>query len=187
MGDVFAPYPRGVVRVLSMDVVRLLAKAGDEGRLKMIYGDDPCIGVHLRQLLFDPEEPLPSLTLDDFDNRVFAMEPSCHRNLWSKMTNRTWAIHHVKPEQIRCMWNIDFREGYYVETASGVEHDENVRLDSFPSLCECAHDKDFEERTDIDSLKSETDRILFGDDAETATTAQEGVTKGEGEGDIAGS
>lgn len=32
----------------------------------MIYGDDPCIGVHLRQLLFDSVEPLPSLTLDDF-------------------------------------------------------------------------------------------------------------------------
>ena len=37
-----------------------------------VYGDDPCIGVHLRQLLFDGAEPLPSLTLDDFDNRVFA-------------------------------------------------------------------------------------------------------------------
>ena len=59
---VFPPYPRGVVRVLSMDVVRLLAKASQEGRLRMIYGDDPCIGVHLRQLLLTDD--LPSLTLD---------------------------------------------------------------------------------------------------------------------------
>merc|ERR1719476_829296 len=113
--EVFAPYPRGVVRVLSMDVVRRLAEASQERRLRMIYGDDPCIGVHLRQLLFDPEEPLPSLTLDDFDNRVFAMEPSCHKNLWSKMSNRSWAVHHVSVEQIECMWRVDLRDGYYVE------------------------------------------------------------------------
>eukprot|EP00913_Durusdinium_trenchii_P004090 g3789.t1 len=103
---VFPPYPRGVVRVLSMDVVRLLAKASQEGRLRMIYGDDPCIG-------------------DDFDNRVFAMEPSCHQNLWSKMTNRTWAIHHVKPEQISCMWSADLAAGYYQDTDLGLQVDES--------------------------------------------------------------
>ena len=58
--------------------------------------------MHLRQLLFDPAEPLPSLTLDDFDNRVFAMEPSCHHNLWSKMTNRSGPERlHEKHEVIR--------------------------------------------------------------------------------------
>jgi hypothetical protein len=54
--DVFPPYPRGVVRVLSMDVVRHLARASEKGRLRMIFGDDPCIGVHLRQLMFDEVE-----------------------------------------------------------------------------------------------------------------------------------
>ena len=47
---VFPPYPRGVVRVLSMDVVRLLAKASQEGRLRMIYGDDPCVQAALDRL-----------------------------------------------------------------------------------------------------------------------------------------
>ncbi|CAJ1380634.1 unnamed protein product [Effrenium voratum] len=156
---VFPPYPRGVVRVLSMDVVRLLAKASQEGKLRMIFGDDPCIGVHLRQLLFDPHEPLPSLTLDDFDNRVFAMEPSCHHNLWSKMTNRTWAIHHVSPDQIRCMWQADLAAGYIQETDSGLRVEER-NLDEFPDLCGCATDESFLDRSDLDKLQRETERVL---------------------------
>lgn len=162
--DVFAPYPRGSVRAISMDVVRLLSKAGREGKLRMIYGDDPCIGVHLRQLLFDPEEPLPSLTLDDFDNKVFAMEPSCHPNLWSRMNNRTWVVHHVTPTQIRCMWDVDVREGYYETTPEGWRHNDLLLRESFPSLCECATDDVFEARTDLNDLERETNRILFGRD-----------------------
>ncbi|CAE7611700.1 GALT3 [Symbiodinium sp. CCMP2456] len=158
---VFPPYPRGVVRVLSMDVVRLLAKASQEGRLRMIYGDDPCIGVHLRQLLFDATEPLPSLTLDDFDNRVFAMEPSCHHNLWSKMTNRTWAIHHVKPQQILCMWSADMAAGYYEDGGdAGLRIDEDREPNEFPDLCSCATDESFFERSDLDKLQEETQRVL---------------------------
>mmetsp|Transcript_79200 Transcript_79200/g.232537 ORF Transcript_79200/g.232537 Transcript_79200/m.232537 type:complete len:593 (+) Transcript_79200:80-1858(+) len=162
--EVFPPYPRGVVRVLSMDVVRLLARASREGRLRMIYGDDPCIGVHLRQLLHDPIDPLPSLTLDDFDNRVFAMEPSCHPNLWSKMTNRTWAVHHVTPEQLRCMWAMDIQAGYYRETAEGIHPGEGFGVDALPDLCSCAPDPSFESRTDLDNLRMETNQILFGSD-----------------------
>mmetsp|Transcript_102320 Transcript_102320/g.318728 ORF Transcript_102320/g.318728 Transcript_102320/m.318728 type:complete len:594 (+) Transcript_102320:58-1839(+) len=163
--DVFPPYPRGVVRVLSMDVVRLLARASREGRLRMIYGDDPCLGVHLRQLLHDPVEPLPSLTLDDFDNRVFAMEPSCHPNLWSKITNRTWAVHHVTPDHINCMWLADLRAGYYVETREGaVQPGEDFTVDALPDLCSCAPDPSFENRTDLDNLQEETNRILFDSD-----------------------
>eukprot|EP00434_Breviolum_minutum_P039127 symbB.v1.2.034732.t1/scaffold4529.1/size41019/3 len=156
---VFPPYPRGVVRVLSMDVVRLLAKASQEGRLRMIYGDDPCIGVHLRQLLLDGE-PLPSLTLDDFDNKVFAMEPSCHHNLWSKMTNRTWAIHHVKPEQILCMWSADYAAEYYQDVEGAVVVDEARDIHQLPDLCGCATDDTFLERSDLDKLQAETQRIL---------------------------
>lgn len=158
---VFPPYPRGVVRVLSMDIVRLLAKASREGRLRMIFGDDPNLGVHLRQLLFDPVDPLPSLTLDDFDNRVFAMEPSCHPNLWSRITRRTWAIHHVSPEQILCMWRVDLEAGYYREAEHGIEHDDSMPLDSLPDVCSCAAEPSFEARTDLDDIRQETDRILY--------------------------
>lgn len=161
--EVFPPYPRGVVRVLSMDVVRLIARASQEGRLRIIFGDDPCIGVHLRQLLYDERDPLPSLTLDDFDNKVFAMEPSCHPNLWSRMTNRTWVVHHVSPEQIHCMWETDLRAGYYTIAADGVWHDDSTPLTALPDLCSCAPDVAFEERTDLDDIRRQTDRILADD------------------------
>eukprot|EP00927_Polykrikos_kofoidii_P071675 TRINITY_DN67923_c0_g1_i1.p1 TRINITY_DN67923_c0_g1~~TRINITY_DN67923_c0_g1_i1.p1 ORF type:complete len:732 (-),score=110.33 TRINITY_DN67923_c0_g1_i1:47-2242(-) len=130
----FPPYPRGLVRAISFDVVRRLAEAGRQGRLRMIFGDDPCLGVHLRQLLFSTEEdeqdgacPLPLLTLDDRDSyRSFAMEPSCSDRLWSHVTPRTWVVHHVTAEHIRCMFAADVAAGYYdlVPTVGRVEDED---------------------------------------------------------------
>jgi len=147
-----------------MDVVRLLAEAGREGRLRMIFGDDPCIGVHLRQLLFDSEKPLPSLTVDDFNNGVFAMEPSCNENLWSKITAKTWVVHHVTADQIRCMWNADRAAGHVMETPQGARFNEATPFDAFPDLCECVDETEFDTRTDLDNMKEYTDRILFGEE-----------------------
>lgn len=162
--EVFPPYPRGVVRVLSMDIVRHLSEASRKGSLRMIFGDDPCLGVHLRQLIFDPHEPLPSLALDDRDSyRVFAMEPSCHPKLWSKMTDKTWAVHHVSPEQVRCMWDVDMRDGYYKldEQGTGLQVDSLSQLDNFPNLCACAPDPSFEGRNDVDTIRDESLAILY--------------------------
>lgn len=164
--EVFPPYPRGVVRVLSNDIVRQLAEASRAGRLRMIFGDDPCLGVHLRQLMFDSVDPLPSLTLDDRDSyRVFAMEPSCHRKLWSRITNKTWAVHHVDADQIRCMWAVDTAAGYY--GAGGSRGELSVArkwpLQALPDLCACASDESFLERNDSETIRSETHRVLFED------------------------
>ncbi len=88
--NVFPPYPRGVLRVTSMDVVRRLSQLDSEGKLNLIFGDDPCMGVHLRHMVMDPEQPM-SLQLDDRDSyRVFGMEPSCNASLWSKIKNSTF-------------------------------------------------------------------------------------------------
>lgn len=158
--EVFPPYPRGLVRVLSMDIVRRLAEASRSGNLNMVYGDDPCIGVHLRQLLFSEKEPLPMLALDDRDSyRVFAMEPSCNKKLWSKITGRTWVVHHVSAAQIKCMWEVDKQAGYYWED-SGVHHNSTWPLHSLPELCECAKAEAFESRSDMETIKQETNRIL---------------------------
>ena len=92
------------------------------------------------------------------------MEPSCHHNLWSKMTNRTWAIHHVKPEQILCMWSADMAAGYYEDSGeAGLRVDEDRELNEFPDLCSCATDESFFERSDLDRLKAETQRVLDDD------------------------
>eukprot|EP00928_Gymnodinium_smaydae_P039019 TRINITY_DN26760_c1_g1_i2.p1 TRINITY_DN26760_c1_g1~~TRINITY_DN26760_c1_g1_i2.p1 ORF type:complete len:397 (-),score=65.62 TRINITY_DN26760_c1_g1_i2:106-1296(-) len=116
----FPPYARGLVRVLSMDVVRGIAALSSRGRLRMVFGDDPCFGVHLRQLLLDEEAPAPFLALDDRDSyRVFAMEPSCNPSLWSYVTPRSWVVHHVTAQQLRCMWRADMAAGLYESDANG--------------------------------------------------------------------
>ena len=105
----FPTYPRGVLRVVSMDIVESIAKAADEGSLRMIYGDDPCFGVHLRQVA---ESRVKSVVIDDFASYTrFAMEPTCGKS-WSSVTNETWIVHHVKPEEILCLWKSEL-EGLF--------------------------------------------------------------------------
>ena len=99
----FPPYARGVVRVVSMDIVYGISKLHRENGLRMIFGDDPSFGVHLRQL----GSLVPTITLDDFGSYSrFAMEPTCGKS-WSPITNSTWVVHHVNATQIACMWQAD--------------------------------------------------------------------------------
>lgn len=112
-----------------MDVVRHLADFDRRGKLLTIFGDDPCLGVHLRLAVTDEEEPLPMLQLDDLDStKVFAMNPTCRAPgttmtygkegfLWSPVTNRSWVVHHVNETVIRCMWEADLAAGYYKDQA----------------------------------------------------------------------
>ncbi|CAE8691836.1 unnamed protein product [Polarella glacialis] len=97
------------------------------------------------------------------------MEPSCHRRLWSRITNKTWVVHHVNAEQIRCMWGIDVQAGYYKAGSQG-----ELSLDvewtplELPDLCHCAPDPSFEDRDDLDEIKSETMRVLYDQAAEVS-------------------
>ncbi|KAF4726022.1 hypothetical protein FOZ63_026890 [Perkinsus olseni] len=112
--ETFPTYPRGVVRVMSMDVVRKISIMKDLGKLRMVFGDDPCLGVHLRQAVYTRmggERLLPSLIVDDFGSySVFAMEPVCEKT-WSSIGPGSWVVHHVGAEEIGCMWRRDWEEG----------------------------------------------------------------------------
>ena len=82
---------------------------------------------------------------------------------------RTWAIHHVKPEQILCMWSKDLEAGYYEyvgESEAGLKIDEDRELNEFPDLCSCATDESFFERSDLDKLKEEAQRVLDDEEEE---------------------
>jgi hypothetical protein len=105
----FPTYPRGVVRVVSMDIVEAISMEGHRKQLRMIYGDDPCFGVHLRQVA---GSSVRSIVIDDFDSYSrFAMEPTCAKS-WSSVTNDSWVVHHVTPTQISCLWNAE-RDGVF--------------------------------------------------------------------------
>ena len=96
----FPTYPRGLVRVVSMDIVAAIAHKAERKELRMIQGDDPCFGVHLRQIV----DLVPSIVIDDFDSYTrFAMEPTCHQSAWRPVTNSTWVVHHVTAKQITCL------------------------------------------------------------------------------------
>ena len=117
--NTFPTYPRGVVRVLSMDLVGAISQQFQLNKLRMIYGDDPNLGVHLRQLVVG--NIVPSITIDDSGSYTrFAMVPSCAKQGWSTITNNTWIVHHVNPEQIKCMWKMSLEQ-----------------TDTTPSICKC--------------------------------------------------
>ena len=60
-----------------MDVIRQIAKLDGEQKLRTIFGDDPNMGLHMRHIVLDEDEPL-NLNIDDIDSyKVFAMNPEC--------------------------------------------------------------------------------------------------------------
>ena len=98
----FPTYPRGLVRILSMDIVQAIAQKASRRELRMIYGDDPAFGVHLRQIRAD--HSVPYIRIDDFASyKRFAMTPTCAQSAWRPVTNDTWIIHHVNAPQIYCL------------------------------------------------------------------------------------
>lgn len=128
--DIFPPYPRGALRVLSLDVVRLLALRRSP---PVVRGDDPSLGVHLRQLVM---EQGAFLQLDDRGAMTrFAMEPTCHaEGAYCPLKNTTWIVHHVSPRAIRCMFEEDVAAGHY-QRADGSWRARDSAV--FPALCAC--------------------------------------------------
>merc|ERR1711964_34943 len=105
--NVFPPYPRGLVRVLSMDLVRNIAPTDT-----IIFGDDPCMGVHLREVVTGKHGPRARVEIDDRDSySKFAMELQCDVS-WGKVREMSWVVHHATPDDIRCMWQADLDHGY---------------------------------------------------------------------------
>lgn len=123
--DIFPPYPRGVLRVLSMDVVR--AVAAHEKLSMVVTGDDPSLGVHLRQLVLHSGM---SLQLDDRGaSSRFAMTPTCRaRVAYNPLRRTTWVVHHVSARTILCMFRKDEEELY--RSGKGPAEDQ-------PDLCHC--------------------------------------------------
>merc|ERR1712194_732489 len=153
----FPPYPRGVVRIVSMDVIRRFSELDKEGKLRTIFGDDPNMGVHMRHIVFNDDKPM-NLNMDDIDSyKVFSMNPECkivnkdpeatfdpndpsttkQIKQWSPMTNRSWVFHHVGAEQIDCMWRTDLETGYYDRKHL---YPKQLIREGFPDLCPCIED-----------------------------------------------
>lgn len=130
--EFFPPYARGVLRVMSMDVVRLLAAA--HRRLVLgVRGDDPSFGVHLRQVVLESGD---FLQMDDRGGYSrFAMDPTCYpEGAFNPLKDTTWVVHHVGARAIRCMFEADARAGYYAQAGGQLRA---VAAETYPSLCGC--------------------------------------------------
>jgi len=136
--DIFPPYARGALRVLSMDVVQSLADM-HQHLLMGVTGDDPSLGVHLRQLVLHKKT---FLQLDDRGAMTrFAMEPTCYTDgVYMPLKSTSWIVHHVSSRAIGCMFRMDLRAGYYRrrgDTATSTLDVVPGEREEFPSLCRC--------------------------------------------------
>lgn len=133
--DVFPTYARGALRVLSMDIVLQLAAASRIQRPLLVTGDDPSLGVHMRQLVLYGGT---FLQMDDRGaNTRFSMEPTCKtEGAYCPLKNTTWVVHHVSAKTIRCMFREDLRAGYYHRPERGGPL-RAPATEFFPSLCGC--------------------------------------------------
>jgi len=135
-GDIFPPYARGHLWAMSSD---LLAMVVDVWRAELLRGDnlslalarrlphpdDPALGVALSNLV---ERDQLSLNIDDRDLNHFSLNPSCNAT-YLNIHNKTWAVHHVNADAMRCMWAVDsMAEDDGTQGGGGV----------FPDLCPCS-------------------------------------------------
>ncbi|CAJ1382420.1 unnamed protein product [Effrenium voratum] len=143
-GDIFPPYARGLLWAMSADLVAATVREfredlqeqpdiplDEEAANRLPHPDDPAVGVLIAGLVRQGM----SINLDDRDFNSFSLNPSCN-STFSNIHNRTWVVHHVKPETMRCMWDLDT-----AESAVGIS-DQNSVIDAssriFPDLCRCS-------------------------------------------------
>lgn len=139
-GDIFPPYARGHLWAMSADLLTFIADVWrGEVRLngghenitldlahRLPHPDDPALGLVLSDLVDVGEL---SLNIDDRDLNTFSLNPSCNAT-YLNIHNRTWVVHHVDSEAMRCMWAID--------AAAGVVENKGELPRPLPDLCPCS-------------------------------------------------
>lgn len=143
-GDIFPPYARGLLWAMSADLLggvvagfledvetRPGAVLDETSANKMAHPDDPAIGVIIADLVGNGM----SINLYDRDFNSFSLNPACN-STFSNIYNRTWVVHHVKPETMRCMWALDTAEETAAIAAGNSAVDASKRM--FPDLCLCS-------------------------------------------------
>jgi hypothetical protein len=107
--EYFPMYARGPLMVMSMDLISLIVQRFREGDSWSAFPDDSALGVSVLQLL---GERGTFVNVDDRDKNRLSLNPYCKHG-FSPLTTHTWAVHHVSPRQVHCMFQRDLEEGYY--------------------------------------------------------------------------
>ncbi|CAD7972261.1 unnamed protein product [Amoebophrya sp. A120] len=118
VSDVFPPYARGAGVVITLDLVRKFVEEDRKKRLTRLRVEDASYGLYLHQLV---RRDLASVTLYDMMEEHFAMDAKCcteithPNNCWAPLNDRSYVVHHMKPEQLVCMFRKDTEAGLYVQ------------------------------------------------------------------------
>lgn len=141
-GDIFPPYARGHLWVMSTDLLAFVVRVW-RGELthhtdtnlsldladRLPHPDDPALGVTLAGLV---EAENLTLNIDDRDVNLFSLNPSCNAT-YLNIHSRIWVVHHVNSSTMRCMWAIDSLAGDCMWKAGGCGG-------NMPDLCPCSMD-----------------------------------------------
>eukprot|EP00929_Paragymnodinium_shiwhaense_P008609 TRINITY_DN112567_c0_g1_i1.p1 TRINITY_DN112567_c0_g1~~TRINITY_DN112567_c0_g1_i1.p1 ORF type:complete len:832 (+),score=118.84 TRINITY_DN112567_c0_g1_i1:123-2618(+) len=158
-GDIFPPYARGMLWTMSIDLVTAIVMSWleelrhnprdeltEDFADELPHPDDPAIGVVLSSLSADGLV----INVDDRDFNSYSLNPACN-STFSNIHNKTWVVHHVKPETMRCMWALDTADADAMNVATG-----NSAVDasqrSFPDLCLCSEEVEEEEPDIVDGI-----------------------------------
>lgn len=63
------------------------------------------------------------INLDDRDINRFSLNPSCNASFYP-MHDRSWVVHHIRPEVMECMWAVDV-EAAAIAAAAAAPHDDD--------------------------------------------------------------
>lgn len=160
--DIFPPYVRGHLWAMSSDLLTLVVDAwiaelaAVSGRVslelagRLPHPDDPALGVAMMNIV---DSGVLSLAVDDRDLNHFALNPSCNAT-YLNIHQRTWVVHHVTPDAIRCFWSLDKS----VAEAS-VSHADLGNAHTFPDLCPCSLEVLEEKSPDDDEFDYPRDRF----------------------------
>jgi len=139
-GDLFPPYARGHLWAMSSDLLAMVVDVWrrsleEHSNLSLAlarslpHPDDPALGVAISNLV-DSEHL--SINVDDRDLNHFALNPSCNAT-YLNIHNRTWVVHHVSADAMRCMWAVDSMAEDGIEALGGAGG-------VLPDLCPCSMD-----------------------------------------------
>ena len=146
--DAYPMYTRGVMFAISMDIIRMVLERLDSLNIE-IHPDDTALGFWIYRMVADREI---TVSVNDSDENRFALNPNCDSPFSKIQSDINWAIHHVDPDNIRCMFESDINGGYYRRDDKNEIFVEIKKRNNFPNLCHCVKNcTKFENLEDFDS------------------------------------
>jgi Galactosyltransferase len=128
--EYYPMYTRGFFMIMSFDVLYEIVK-NERILVKDTEFDDVILGFCIYQLIVRKIIHIDPVLSDNF-----ARYPQCSSG-GSTITDHTWIVHHIKPNQIICMFTEDVNKDYYRVSEEMMVTPADSRVKGFPDICLC--------------------------------------------------